>query len=483
MSRIQRLFKHSFVYAIGSAIQGVVGFLLVPIYTRNVSVADFGKLDLLNTIFLILASLISLGLPSAYIKVVERNIGKDKDADKKTLASTTTYFSFFFTIISLGILVGFAPRIASFFGFENPNILYIVFGALLSLILSNIGFAFLRADEKSTYYTATNVAKYILLLGVNIYLVGLLKLGIEGVFIGILIAHSFSLILLLFPILKRLQAQFSSELLKKLLSFGIAVIPAGLALWVMDLADRFFINHYLSFEEVGIYSLVYKFGIALSIGLVAPFQLAWPTFSFSIAKNDDAKETYAKALSYFLIISLGLISVFITFGEQGILILGNKSYLSGLNLILPITLSYVCLGAHYIIVTGLHIKEKTKWYPPLIALPALLNIGLNFALIPKYGILGAAIATLASFGFMLVLTHFVVEHVYGFVYEWSRIGKILLAFLATIGVNYALDNIESPLILKIAIPLTFVLLIFVLKAISASEIKSAKKLAKSFMKR
>lgn len=478
MSRIQRLFKHSFIYAVGSAIQGVVGFLLVPIYTRNVSVADFGKLDLLNTIFLILASLISLGLPSAYIKVIERNIGKD--SDKKTLASTTTCFSLFFTIFSLGILVGFAPHIASFFGFESPNILYIIFGALLSLILSNIGFAFLRADEKSTYYTTTNVAKHILLLGVNTYLVGFLKLGIEGVFIGILIAHSFSLALLLFPILKRLQAKFSSELLKKLLSFGIAVIPAGLALWIMDLADRFFINHYLGFEEVGIYSLVYKFGIALSIGLVAPFQLAWPTFSFSIAKNSDAKETYTKVLSYFLIISLGLISLFIAFGEQGILILGNKNYLSGLNLILPITLSYVCLGAHYIIVTGLHIKEKSKWYPLLIALPALLNVGLNFALIPEHGILGAAIATLASFGFMLVLTYVVVKRVYGFTYEWSRIAKIFLAFLAAIGVNYALGSTESPLLLKVAIPLTFVLLIFVLKAISASEINSVKQLAKSF---
>lgn len=471
--KIKNLFKHSTVYAIGSVFQGIAGFILVPIYTRNLAVSDFGKLDLLNTLFLILTSIISLGLPSAYIKVVEQDI--DKKAEKNKLASTTFISTLSFSVLILAIFSVFSDNIGTALELKNPMLVNLVLGSTLFFILGNIGFAFLRADEKSKFFTGTIITRSILIVLLHALFLIQFKQGIQGIFQGTLLAHLATFTILLYPIAKRLTFSFSSSHLKKLLGFGLAIIPSSLAMWAMDLIDRYFITFFLDFEQVGIYSLAYKVGLILTLSLVTPVQLAWPTFSFSIAKEKGSKKTFAQVLTYFVAISTFAAITLSAFGEIIIQILGNKNYLPGAILILPITLSYVFLGIHYIVVAGLHIQNRSKWYPILILVPAIINIALNIYLIPYFGILGAAITTLISFFVLALITIIIVRRVYGFQYETKRLVKIGLALAIFIAIHYGV-SISLPLVHEFLSIFAFVATLLITGVVTKSEIEVVKKL-------
>lgn len=467
---IKRLIKHSGIYAIGSALQGAASMILVPIYTKNLPVSAFGQLELINTIILILVNLLSLGLASAYIKSHERDISSEKE--KASLTKTTLIFTLIILIPSTALLAALAPAIAPYLKLENNTLLYLSLGITFSSIISNIGFSILRSQEKSSLFSVTNILRFVLILGINSYLVLVAKLGIEGVLYGLLAAHTITLISFIPTFIKNSKGPFSNDLLKKLLSFGVAVIPAGLAMWAMDLIDRYIINAYFGPELVGYYALIYKFGIAISLLLVTPFQLAWPTYSFSIADQPHSKQIFSKTLSWFLAISLFLVSGMVIFGKQGILILATQDYLQYQNLILPITLSYVLLGLHYLIVTGLHIANKSKLYPFLVIIPSILNIGLNLLFIPKHNIAGAAFATLISFAMMLILTMIIVQKYYQFKYNSKEIAKIGIAAIATLATFYLFP--ETSIFIKILIALIYPTILVVLRFISKNEWENIK---------
>lgn len=470
---LKRLIKHSGIYALGSAMQGFAAMILVPIYTKNLPVSAFGQLELINTIILISINIISLGLASAYIKTHE---DIKTSEEKKSLTTTTLLFSIIVLLPSIVIYAALIPSATNLLKLEDPTLLYLALGIISTSIISNIGFSILRSQEKSIAFSFTNILRFILLLGINSYLVLVAKKGVDGVLLGLMLAHIITLVSFIPTFIKNTNKHFSKKLLKNLLSFGIAVIPAGLAMWVMDLIDRYIINAYFGPELVGYYSLVYKFGIALSIILVTPFQLAWPTYSFSIAEKPEAKKTFSRTLSLFLGLSLFLVVGMVIFGKYGILILARKEYLQYESLILPITLSYVLLGAHYLIVSGLHIAKKSKYYPILVVIPSILNICLNMWLIPQYNILGASVATLTSFTLMLILTIILVQKYYKFIYNFADILKVVIATLATLLPFYLFP--ETTFYIKILITLIYPLILISSGFIKKNEFQSALKLLK-----
>ncbi|MBU1118912.1 oligosaccharide flippase family protein [Patescibacteria group bacterium] len=473
---LKRLTKHSFIYAIGSGIQGIAGLLLIPVYTKTLSVADYGQYELLNTISLILVSVLSLGFASAYIKTAERDINKEKE--KKKLAGTAVFFVLIFATTLLLILSLFVDPIASVFNFGKTTYLYIIFASALALIIGNLGFSMLRSNEQSIKYTVIYIIRFLLILGLNVTLVLVFKKGIEGILTGLLLANSITLLLLLPTFFKNVSFTFSKKLFKKLLVFGLAIIPASLALWVMDLIDRYFINHYHGFAEVGVYSLAYKFGIAMAIMLVTPFQLAWPTVSFSLADKPDARKMYGRVLTYFVTIALFIALTFTFFSTHIIRIIATNAYEGASIIVLPVTLSYVFLGIHYIVVVGLHLKERSHLYPILIVFPALLNIILNYLLVPPYGMIGAAITTFISFLFMGILTVALVQKYYAFVYEKKRLVIAFFAAALALSVHLLFKSSLLPIDLMIqCVSLTlFVLILILFKFFTKKEVFYVKQL-------
>jgi O-antigen/teichoic acid export membrane protein len=482
--QIKNLGKHTFIYAIGSAIQTLVGFILVPIYTHFLSPAEYGQLEILNTILLILTMLLSFGFASAILKVHERDCPTEEE--KKKAIGTMYFFviplATIFSLLAFLFIKSLARLTLG--NIEYANLILLTLVTNIITIFLALSFAVLRTKEKSISYVLLSLLKFILILIFNIYFVTKLNLGIFGILSGNLIAQVISSVIFLPSVAKYAKFVISKRLLSKLLSFGMAIIPASIAMWIMDLSDRYFLKHFSDFTEVGLYSLGYKVGMVISVLLVVPFQLSWPTISFALAKRADVRKIYSKVLTYFFLISSFLALGVSLFSSQIVKLLAPESFYSAARVIPLISFSYVFYGIHFVISPGLHLMEKTKYYPLLVGIPAVLNLILNYYFVPIYGIMGAAMTTFVCFVFMVILTYFVSNHFYPVKYEWSRLLKITFVLILALILSYLIQSPTGPVggstLQKSLAPLLilfgFPCILCLLRFFEKKELNSVKKL-------
>jgi len=491
----KRLFKHSLLYGIATSTQAMVNFLLVPFYTRWLKPEGFGQLEIINSLLQILVIIFSLGFGSAIIKVYIRDVKKKKH--KYAVLILSLIFVMPFAGLASLVMLLYAPFFSQII-LGQPilkPLIYLISLINLFSIFNLLYFGFLRAQDQSKKYARAFILRSSIILILNIFSVVCLKLGVGGILLGNLIAQIILCLFFIFDSAKKMKRASSKTvlknynpalkkrcyyILKKLFKFGIPIIPATIAMFIMDLSDRYFLRFMVNMSEVGIYSLGYKIGFLIFVLLVLPLQLSWPTFSFKIAKLKENKKIFAKTLTYFLIIGFSFALFCSLFSQQAIQILATKEFLKAQKIVPWVCLSYILLGAHYLIVAGLHIKEKTKYYPLMIIAPAIINLILNYFLIQQYAMLGAAIATLIAFIIMLILTYLISNHFYPIKYEYSKIAKISLLSLIILVLNYF---IQFNFILKIFLLLIFIFLIWLIILEKAEKMKIQILLSKFLLKK
>lgn len=484
LNQIKHLGKHTFIYAIGSAIQTLVAFILVPIYTHYLTPAQYGQLEILNTILLIMTMILSFGFASAIIKVHERDC-KDEGDKKEAIGTIYLFVLPIASLISL-VFFFFSESIVKLLLGEEAevNLFYLVLGLNIFTIFIMLSFSVLRAKEKSLSYISISFLRFILTLGLNIYLVVKLQLGIFGILAGNLIAMILATLFFVPTVAKYIKFTISKKYLVKLFYFGIAIIPAAIASWVMDLSDRYYLKHFSDLTEVGIYSLGYKIGMVVSVLMVTPFQLAWPTISYSLSKKDGTKEIYARVLTYFLLVASFVALSLTLFAPQIIEIISPENYARAAIVVPFIAFSYIMYGVHFVIVPGLHLKEKTKYYPLLIIVPAITNLILNYFFVPQYGMMGAAMTTLICFAFLVLITYFVSNHFYKVKYEWWRIFKIIFVlFLAIIASFYVNGVFWQEILYNFLILLVFWGMLYIMRFFRKGEISKIKAVLAYFKKK
>lgn len=302
-------------------------------------------------------------------------------------------------------------------------------------------------------------------------------MGIEAVFISNAIASAFSLVVLLPDIFKNLSLQIKLNELKDMLKFGIPYLPAGLASMVIQVIDRPILQKLTNESAVGIYSANYKLGIFMML-YVSMFQYAWQPFFLNNAKEKNAREIFAKVLTYFVLVGavvLVMISLFIDnlvkiqIFHKSII---QAAYWSGLNIIPIVLLAYLFNGIYVNLTAGIFIESKTKYIPYITGFGALVNVVCNFLLIPVMGITGAAFATLASYLFMAAVLYFVVQRFYRIEYEFNKLLKIFAALCISALIFYFLAM--NHFLYKIILFIFFISLLFIFKIVNISEIKNLK---------
>lgn len=481
-SELKNLFRHSFIYAFGSAIQSFVAFILIPIYTRFLSIEEYGAFEIAGTFLTVIVFLLSLGFASAILKNYNLDF-RGKKEDQKNLIGTAFLFIVPLVFGINIVLWLIAPAISQIIFGTETFVNLIKLSILLSVfaILLNMCFAILRAKEKSKQYTFYFLLRFCFLLVFNIYFVVIRKEGVDGILLGNLIAHIIVFLSMIPLIYKSANIHISKFYIVKLLAFGIPLIPASMAQWFMDLSDRYFLRFYTSLEEVGIYSLGYKIGIVVFIALVAPFQLAWPTVSFKLAKHKQVKKIYSKVLTYFVMIIGSFALLLSVFANEIITIFATENYVRSADIVWIVAFSYVIFGAHYVIAPGIHLAGKTHLYPWLLIFPAGANIVLNYFFVERYGMFGAAYTTLFSFIAVFVLTYALSNTLYPVRYEAKRIMILTILFAGVLITNHAIlfDQMIISIAFKSGLMICFLFLLFIFKFFHKNEIDALRNIFRS----
>ncbi len=426
-SDLKRLASSSGLYAVGELARRGLAFFLLPIYTRFLDPAEYGVLELLNALSGILFACLLLGLPSALTKCYHRDC--ETPHDRKSLLATTLALEIpvllavgsvaFVLAEPLGRLVIGEPG-------RGPLVRLVVATAVVLSIMAVILASF-RARERASAFVWLNLTQFVPAMALNILFVVHFEMGVIGVLWGNLISSLLALACGLWVAVRGAELSFNRRLVRPLLSFGALLVPVMLATWAIDMSDRYVLRLYRGLEEIAVYGVGYKIAMVLQMAVVWPFQLAWPAVSFSISKRPDHKASYARVLTYLLLV--------LAFGWLGLSLLSrtlltalvgdayNRAYL----MVAPVALAYVFNGVHFCLSPGVHIAGKTRYLTVISGVAAGLNLALNFLVVPRFGSLGAAWATTATFLFIAGATTVLSQRVHPVEHETGRLARIVVA--------------------------------------------------------
>lgn len=393
--------KDLLTYGLGAVLLKFISFLLMPIYASRFSTADYGVLTFLQLFATILGWFLGLQIFSGMWRYYYELDGENQTKLVKSSFGFSIIINFI--ILTLTIIIIQFPIVKNL-GYNN--ILIIVLVASFVGYFANQGVSILRLQRKATVFLKLNISQSILYFILVILFVVVFRQGIVSIFYGQLIAGIFLLIIFFFFMgnSKYLSFSYDKELTKKMLAFSIPLIPANLAMWVLNSSDIFFIKHFYTMSDVGIYAFSYKIVMVVQVLLVIPISQAWTPFIFSRIKDKDfIKKKINQMLQLFFAAGFILV-IFLSFFTKDILSLfAKEGYLEGTKIIFVAGLSYIMYGGCMLMAIGYHISEKTKLLPKYFAYGAITNIILNYFFIKWFGLMGAAIATFLSFFLIFLL--------------------------------------------------------------------------------
>jgi O-antigen/teichoic acid export membrane protein len=282
-------------------------------------------------------------------------------------------------------------------------------------------------------------------------------------------------------VLRQLTFHFPSKLYKGLLRFGLPYIPASLAGIAIQVIDRPILKALTNDATVGVYTANYRLGVLMML-VVGMFDYAWRPFFLTHAKDSDAPKLFSKIFTYFLALMMlvFLLGTMFIGDIVRIRVFGGyiipPGYWDGLTIVPVILLAYVFTGAYVNFVAGVYLEKKTKYLPYATGAGAVVNVAANYVLIPRMGIMGAAIATLLSYIVMAVVIYVPSQRFYRVEYEWGRIVRLCVASGIATGLYLALDITPATLngfLIKSGLTAFFIILVFALKVFDAEDIKEA----------
>jgi O-antigen/teichoic acid export membrane protein len=437
-SPLRRLLSSSVLYALTGVAQQVAGFLLIPVYTRLIPPAEYGLLELLTALLSIAVLSVTLGLSSAINKVYHRDC--QTPDEQRAVVGTALAASFPLVVVVGGLLLTFAAQISeALLGSpEHADLLRIAVASSLCYAVLGMVLGGLRARERTAAYSSVTVVQFSLAMVLNLVLVVVFGLGVRGVLLGNLTANVSALALAL-ALTGPGRIAFDRRLVRPLFAFGIAVIPSMLSSWVMDVSDRYLLRLFRDLDEVAQYGVGYKFGMAVQLLVTWPFQLAWPAIAFGISRDEGHERTYARVLTYLLLLLTFVVLLFVAASTSVLPFVIGAKYAPACAVVPVVAAAYALSALQYCVSPGIHVGGRTRSLSVIGVAAAVSNLVLGLLMIPSLGMTGAAWATVAAYGLAFAGSAWLAQRSHPVRYERGRIARIVGAGL----VAYALMRLVS----------------------------------------
>jgi O-antigen/teichoic acid export membrane protein len=474
--KIKRLGTETAIYGVSTILGRFLTFILTPVYANILPPSEVGIVATVYAYIAFLNVLYGFGLEGAFMKYTSTlEVGTRKQNFSVPFISLSIT-SFLFSVLiywQSGSLAMMANLSAPYHALPKYTALILFLDAV-----AIVPFASLRMAGKAKKFATLKLVNIVVNVGCNLLFLLSYKMGVEGIFYSNIIASAFTLLLLLPTIIKNTTLEWNRSLFGSLLRFGLPTVPSYIATMMIQVIDRPILEAMTDKATVGIYQANYRLGIFMML-VVSMFDFAWRPFFFSHAKEPDAKQMFARVLTYFLLITTWvflIVSFFIDdvvklpiFWGRSIL---PEPYWTGLAIVPVVLLAYVFLGISNNVAAGIYIEKKTRHLPAITFLGAFVNIAANLLLIPTLGIMGAAIATLLSYAVMAIALYIVVQQFYRMEYEFMRIAKIVISVVVVFSLFLFVRMETMELLWKYALLVLFGALMYWMKFFEPAELKT-----------
>lgn len=448
MKQLKELFSDTLIYGVSSVFTRFISYLLVPFYTGVFDTDEYGIISLIFVLMAFLNVVLTYGMESTYFRFA-------KDRDKaKDIFKTLQLCLFGTTILLVAVIWLLNPILNPIIGLVEPFPLFtLMLGILAFDTLSAVPFAELRLARKPVKFALLKMINVFINIGLNLYLILVMNLGIEAVLISNVVASIITAIFVWVLTFNMLKGMWDGEFLKKALVFGLPFVPAGIGYVTNEMIDRVFLKkmdsealtalygltesglEYTGEDIVGIYSACYKLAVVMLL-LVTVFKFAWQPFFMRKSDQEDAPQLFSETFRYF---NLGAAFIFVFFSlfitsivqikipfTDATLI--GEDYWLGLNIVSPLLMAYWFQGWYINFSAGIFIGDKTKVLAFITLIGSAITLVGNIIFVPSFGMIASAYTTLGSYAVMALIIYYYSKKAFDVPYKlWQGFFVIAIA--------------------------------------------------------
>jgi len=431
--KVRELSKNITVYGLGDVAVSLVNFFLLSVYVTYFSADDYGVIGILGGLEVLAKIVFRFGLDGSFMRFF---YDAEDEASRRKLASTIFFFLLALDGAVVAVLLLAAPALS------NALLDSADYTTALRLMLLNtfaIGFTFipfhvLRMEQRARTFSLMTLVRSVLTIVVRLLLVTKADMGVTGLYLADLLVTLAMLAVLAKWFAPLIRATFSADVLRSALAFGLPRVPHAAAQQITAVGDKFILPMFTSIENVGIYTMSVSFGLTQKLFLSA-FEAAWAPFYYATIREADAPRVFRTVTTYAIAVLALLTAGLSAVGRDaaaamlhGRLIAPDDPRWSDVSTVITWTSIGVFLQGVYLLTSiGLNITKRTQFYPVATVAAAGTNVGLNFFLIPRYGIVGAAWANGAAYALQAVLGYIFSQRFYPVAYEWGRVTRVCVA--------------------------------------------------------
>lgn len=356
----------------------------------------------------------------------------ESQEDRKKVFST----SLMLTLVGacLQIILGYIFKSHISIGlFGTPKWEYAIFVSLIATALGFINQLFmvlLRFLKMSVAVSTLGVISLILNLVFTYILLFYIETGLWAPIWGLLITNLFIFLLVCFLCRGHYGANVLPSEVRVQLIFGAPTIVISCATMVIEWSDRFFLNKFLTINDVGVYTVGYKFASVVTIFLIAPFVQIWNPVMMENRENKDFPEFVSRAIGYYFIAGcVAVVTASLFMSEVLYLIIPKKFYFDGLAISPIIMFGLLLNGINNFVSAGLFYDRKIHKMMFAYCFIALLYVGLSYFLIPLYGYQGAAWGSFAIYSLTPFLIYKISKKHFSIVFNWGKVLPCLVIIM------------------------------------------------------
>lgn len=399
-SEFQALYKQSAQYLGGRVAIMLFGFISFPFYTRIFSVADYGLLNLVLKILMVVVVFAKLGMQTTVVRFYEEVRVLNDPSRLRNFYSTVYNGAAVISAAAAGVFLAalyFAPIEDSLRRLLATAVVLIFIRGLQSVL-----YAFLRVEGAAKLYNVADVGIRIGGFAANCLILLFWQRSIFGFLLGLSIVEGLVALSLTARLLRRkvLATRFDWPLFRTIATYGIPLIGYELASTVLDVGDRLLVKQIAGEVALGFFAAAQGLTTYIEDAMLVPLNLALMPLCMKIWVNrgeDATKSFLAKALNMYVIASVCVACAVAVTATDLIIVLGSPKLRQAGDLIPYCMVGWLLYGSHLFFQAGLLIHKKTATMASLVGGMCALNIILNLALLPSVGVTGAAVSRVITY--------------------------------------------------------------------------------------
>jgi len=399
-------------------ISRLIAVVLIPLYTRVFTPSDYGVMSLIATFMALVGMFVVLGLDNSAARWYYDS--KDPACQRSTIASWF-WCEVPLAAVFAALIVLLAPWISQVLWGSREHAVLVRLAAVALPLSSASGILgkWFRYQRRPAAAVSFGLGQTLLSIGLIAAFVLVWRWGLVGLFTAQLAAAALAALAAVALLRGSISPRaFSWPQLKAMLWFGLPLVPAAIAFWLMTSANRFILNMYCDTHEVGLYSVAASLAAGVSL-VVGAFTQAWGPFAYSILNARESARVYARVFELYSLLVCFLCTGVTLFAPLLLRLLTTPPYYAAASCVVFLAFACGLEGARYIASLGSGIAKQSVPTAISIGLGAAVNLALAFVLTPFFQKEGAALATMLAYCCSVVYLFAASQKRYYIPYRWN----------------------------------------------------------------